>query len=429
VDKQVPDSAGTATAYLTGVKGNFETIGVNANVKAQDTNCNLLKDSSVPSILKWAVDAGKYAGIVTTARITHATPAAAYAHSAYRDWECDTDLPKELDPACKDIARQLIEDEPGRSLRVILGGGRRNFLLNTFVDTQSNQNGRRKDANLIEKWLNMRKADGLQSHQYKWINSTKGLYEVASRHMDHIEYLFGLFNYSHMSYEEERDHSPDGEPSLADMTTTAIRILSKGDQGFVLLVEGGRIDHAHHDNMAGMALRETVSLDQTIEAASKMVNMEETLIVVTADHAHTLTINGYPVRGQDILGLAEQNDTTGIQFETLMYGNGPGHASPRPTGAAFTSFRHPHHSAVHLPSSHHSGEDVAVYSDGPYAHLFRGLVDQTFVAHVMSFASCTGNYNASRHCLDRSSASHSCISLSPIFSLMIPICLMLEWRM
>lgn len=416
VDRQVPDSAGTATAFLTGVKGNYETIGVNAHVKSQDTNCNLVKDSSVPSILKWAVDGGRHAGVVTTARITHATPAASYAHVAFRDWENDALLPKEMDAACKDIARQLIEDDPGRHLRVILGGGRKHFLPTSFVDPASNQNGARNDENLIEKWLSMRKAAGLQSHQYKWINSTKGLYEVGSKYLDRIEYLFGLFNYSHMTFEEERDRSPDGEPSLADMTSTAIKILSKNEKGFILLVEGARIDHAHHQNLAGMALRETVSMDEAVEAASKIVNMDETLIIVTADHAHTLSINGYPTRGQNILGLSE-NDTSGMGFETLMYGNGPGHAEPRQTAADTTKLRHAHHSAVHLSQSHHGGEDVAAYSDGPFAHLFQGLVDQTFIAHVISFASCTGNYNTSSHCGERTTSAAT--RTPPLLSLLL----------
>ena len=72
MDHQVPDSAGTASAFLTGVKANFETLGVNAQVNSQETNCELIRQNSVPSILKWAVDSGKHAGVVTTTRITHA---------------------------------------------------------------------------------------------------------------------------------------------------------------------------------------------------------------------------------------------------------------------------------------------------------------------------------------------------------------------
>ena len=400
----MPDSAGTATAFLTGVKGNYETIGVNAHVSAQEKNCSLVRENSVPSILKWAVDAGKYAGLVTTTRVTHATPAASYAHSSFRDWENDAQLPSVVaDQGCKDIARQLVEDYPGRELRVVLGGGRKHFLPSSFVDPASNWSGGRKDESLIEKWIKNKKAAGLQSHQFKWVNSTKGL---TDKSLEQVEYLFGLFNYSHMAFEEERDQSPDGEPSLQEMTTAAIKLLRKGSKGFVLLVEGGRIDHAHHMNLAGVALRETLALDQAVEAAVKLVDLEETLVVVTSDHAHTLTLNGYPVRGQDILGSSGDKDSGGVAFDTLMYGNGPGHREP----AAGQRVGRAHQSAVHLNESHHSGEDVVAYGDGPFAHLFQGLVDQTFVAHVISFAACIGNYGRATHCVASASSPQVCLT-------------------
>lgn len=124
----MPDSAGTATAYLTGVKANYGTIGVSSKVNQQTMDCHLINSSSVSSILQWALDAGKSAGVVTTTRITHATPAASYAHVPDRDWEGSA--PEELanQPGCKDIAKQLVEEYPGNRLSVILGGGRREFI-------------------------------------------------------------------------------------------------------------------------------------------------------------------------------------------------------------------------------------------------------------------------------------------------------------
>lgn len=114
------------------------------------------------------------------------------------------------------------------------------------------------------------------------------------------------------------------------MTTAAIKVLSKSETGFVLLVEGGRIDHAHHSNWANMALRETISFDNAIEAAMSMVDPSETLVIVTADHSHTLTINGYPDRGNSIDGFSDLKETaTNMSVTTLMYGNGPGNTSPR----------------------------------------------------------------------------------------------------
>lgn len=282
IDQQVPDSAATATAILTGVKSNFYTLGVNGNVPLNDTNCSNILANRVTSIIKQAQEAGKWTGIVTNTRITHATPAAGYAHVSNRRWECDNYVPKNLEPPCKDIARQLIEDEPGSKLNVILGGGRRCFFGRDYSDPgPGSQPGVRQDKrNLIKHWLDQRSRES--DRNYAFVNSTKNLRRV---NLDNIEYLLGLFNYNHMSYEELRDNSPDGEPSLAEMTEVAIKILSKNPNGYLLLVEGGRIDHAHHENIAGVALRETISLSWAVQSARNLVVQRDTLLAVTSDHA------------------------------------------------------------------------------------------------------------------------------------------------
>lgn len=324
------------------MKGNYETLGVNAHVDSKEKDCRKIVDNSVPSILKWAVDAGKSAGIVTTTRITHATPGAGYSHVAHRDWE--SSLPQDLQGSgCKDIARQLIEDEPGSKLQVILGGGRRHFFPSSWLDPRSLDPGARGDSsrgdssrgdsgrgdgkNLVEEWTKRKLSQGLTHDQFRFVNSTRGLDSVD---LEKVEYLLGLFNYSHMAYESDRDRSGDGEPSLREMTEVAVKVLRKNPRGFILLVEGGRIDHAHHQNYAVTALSETVQLDSAVEAASKLVDTRETMILVTADHAHTVTMNGYPLRGTSVLGLSSDNDTSGLPFTTLMYGNGPGYLNPRP---------------------------------------------------------------------------------------------------
>ena len=326
MDRQVPDSAGTATAFLCGVKANYETIGVNGHVASDEVDCQKVTKNQVPSILQWAVEAGKSAGLVTTARVTHATPAASYAHSPSRNFESDENLPAELAP-CKDIALQLIEDEPGKSLKVIMGGGRRHFMPPSWVDPVGNKKGLRKDSqSLIEKWRRLRKEEGLKEEQFKFVNSTASLHSVD---LDTTEYLLGLFSHSHMSYEKERDRTGSGEPSLSEMTSAAIHVLKKNPKGFVLLVEGGRIDHAHHQNWVGHALHETIAFDNAVEKAAKTLDMDKNLLIVTADHSHTLNINGYPPRGQSIFGLSDMNETNSHPFTVLTYGNGPGHENPR----------------------------------------------------------------------------------------------------
>ncbi|CDQ77704.1 unnamed protein product [Oncorhynchus mykiss] len=108
---QVADSAGTATAYLCGVKANEGTVGVSA--AAVRSQCNTTQGNEVTSILRWAKEAGKSVGIVTTTRVNHATPSAAYAHCVDRDWYSDGEMPAEaVEAGCKDIARQLFENIP-----------------------------------------------------------------------------------------------------------------------------------------------------------------------------------------------------------------------------------------------------------------------------------------------------------------------------
>jgi alkaline phosphatase len=143
VNYQVPDSSCTANAILSGVKTNYGVIGWDGRVSLR--NCSAEhEDSKINSILKWAQVDGRATGLVTTTRITHATPATAYANAAARYYESDEDVPD----GCTDIAHQLVWGEVGSNLTVILGGGRRHFLPNTVLG------GRRTDnRNLIEEWI------------------------------------------------------------------------------------------------------------------------------------------------------------------------------------------------------------------------------------------------------------------------------------
>nr|XP_009943388.1 PREDICTED: alkaline phosphatase, tissue-nonspecific isozyme [Opisthocomus hoazin] len=151
---QVPDSAGTATAYLCGVKANEGTVGVSAGVTRD--RCNTTKGQEVTSILRWAKDGGKAVGIVTTTRVTHATPSAAYAHSANRDWYSDGEMPPDaLEGGCKDIARQLVENIP--DIEVILGGGRKYMFPKNASDVEypheDKHRGTRLDRrDLVQAW-------------------------------------------------------------------------------------------------------------------------------------------------------------------------------------------------------------------------------------------------------------------------------------
>lgn len=395
VNKQVPDSAGTATAYLTGTKANFETIGVGPRVTSSETDCKKIQENSVDSFLENARKEGKSIGVVTTARITHASPAASYAHAAHRNHESDVDLAEITKNAgCKDIARQLIEENPGKSFNVIFGGGKKYFV-------PKSEGGRRTDnLNLINEWVKSKNASGLSTSQFKFISTAKELDEL---NITEVQHVFGLFADDHLSHHDLRSSQTPNQPTLTQMTEAAIKILSKNPKGFALFVEAGLVDLANHANNAKNALDDTVELDRCVEKTTTMVNKNETLIIVTADHSHGLTISGYPDRGNDILGVTGYVErSTNKSFTTLMYATGPGHQPVRLDAVKLTNLTDDNfkqHSTVDLEDSNHSGEEVGLYANGgPFSHLFNGLKEQNYVANVINYVLCAGMYRTEQHC-------------------------------
>lgn len=379
-DQQVPDSAGTGTAYLCGVKSKAGTIGVDDNV--QYDNCTSMKGAEVTSILDWSLLEDKSVGIVTTTRITHATPAASYAHAAKRGWEGDTQL--EPGEGCTDIAYQLVMDNP--NIQVILGGGRRYMLSENETDPELNRasSRQRRDRSLVQEWIR-EKEDRNKTFSYVWRKE-----EFDQINPQNTDFVLGLFESSHMQYEDERDNSSHGEPSLQEMTVKAIEILRKNNKGFFLLVEGGRIDHGHHGTYGRRALEETVMFEKAVTAAIEMTSEIDTLTVVTADHSHVFQIGGYPSRGNDILGLVDDdNADDGLPYTTLVYGNGRvGRINLTDIDTRDYNYRQT--SAVPLYSETHSGEDIPIYASGPLSHLFTGTHEQNYIPHVMAYASCVG---------------------------------------
>lgn len=386
VDYQVPDSAGTATAYLCGVKANYGTVGVNA--AARRGVCSTSLGNEVESVLKRSKSAGKSVGIVTSTRVQHASPAANYAHSVERNWYSDADMSKEaIDQGCKDIAFQLINNV---DIDVIMGGGRMYMTPEGTLDPEypndPKQSGIRKDKqNLINTWQKSRK-DAV----YVW--NKKQLDEVNVRT---TKYLMGLFEPKDMKYDLNRNVTLD--PSLAEMTEKAIRILSKNAKGFFLFVEGGRIDHGHHDGNAHYALTEGVKFDEAIERASHFTSDLDTLTIVTADHSHVFTIGGYTLRGNSIFGLASYNASDNLPYTGILYGNGPGYvisngSRPNVNTTVIENKEYLHQAAVPLDSETHGGEDVPIYAKGPMSHLFHNTHEEHYIAHVMAYASCIEPY-------------------------------------
>ncbi|XP_045598098.1 alkaline phosphatase isoform X2 [Procambarus clarkii] len=389
-DKVVTDSAASSTAYLSGVKGNQATIGVDANVQLADCNAMNVPQFHTHSILKNFQDAGRSTGIVTVTRVTHASPAGTYAHTAERHWESDDDInDAEGDPdLCDDIAEQLILGETGSRIKVILGGGRQKFTpKNVVEDPEGGDGGKRDDGkNLIQTWIDQKVLLGNSS--YVWHRNDLLTLDTA-----HTDYLMGLFDWGHVAYTVDQDSS---NPSLEEMTRAAIEVLQKDANGYFLFVEGGNIDRAHHLNEYRSALEEAIEFEKAIETAVGLTDPQDTLIIVTADHAQPLVINGYQERGSDVLDLGDYSDVDGLPYTTLLYTNGPGYrgevdgSRPDPSTEDYSDPHYVGAATVPMVESNHAGEDVVLYARGPHAHLFTGIHENTYIPHALRYATCVG---------------------------------------
>lgn len=368
-DAQVPDSAGTATAMHSGEKTRIGVLGISD--AATRGSCADALANPLPLLGEEVADRGLALGIVSTARITHATPASVYARSADRNWEGDHSIPEDQrGQGCSDIASQLVAAD----WNVALGGG-----LGAFFGSANG--GRRLDA-----------AANLPAG---WVARTGGTFVTTAAELDAAPMdrpVFGLFSPSHMTYMAERGDG-SSEPTLTDMTEQAITRLSSDPDGYYLMVESGRIDHGHHAGQAGYALEEAVEFARAIQYAIENTDPEETLILVTADHSHVFTIAGYPRRGNDILGLVVPPEGSGtevaraadgVPYTTLGYANGPGAISTnaeRPTPEVGVDARQ--QATVPLGSETHAGEDVALYAQGPGADAARGVIEQNVIYSII----------------------------------------------
>ncbi|WP_323887604.1 alkaline phosphatase [Aeromonas veronii] len=374
-DAQTTDSAPSMAAYTTGVKMNNEVIAMSSDTKAvapgKDVNgnktvnnCSSDNGKPVPTILELAKAAGKSVGAVTTTELTHATPAATYAHICHRD-------------AAYDIAAQAVpggtgfNQALGDGVDVLMGGGANHWT----PYSASNKGGRNDNRDLTAEM----KAQG-----YSYVTNQSELAKVTSGK------VLGLFSSkSHLDYELDRvaKGAANTQPSLSEMTAKAIDLLSKNSQGYFLMVEGGRIDHALHGTNAKRSLTDAVALDEAVKTALGKVDLSNTLIVVTADHDHTMTINGYSAKGNPVLDLVKngdgstQNDVDGKPFTTLVFGNGPNRPDVRPvlTSDQVMANDYLQETGVKLTSETHGGGDVMLFADGAGSNRFKGTLDNTKV--------------------------------------------------
>lgn len=409
-DSQTPDSAGTMTAMITGAKTRMGFLSVGQIPARGDCAAGLKQP--LTSAVTLAKSAGLATGVVTTTRITHATPGATYAHTPERNWESDADMPETAkEQGCKDIAQQLVDYANGTGIDVVLGGGLNKFLPPSAKDYRNAKGSRKDGRNLMSEW--QKRQPGTT-----FVYSGSALAKLDPGKTGR---LVGLFNGDHLSYEYDRVADKEDEPSLAEMTRSAIAVLKKNPNGFFLMVEGGRIDHAHHSGNAFRALTDTVAFSDAIRAATELTSDSDTLILVTADHAHTMSFVGYPQRGNPILGkvfgkASEDDppslvkDLLGKPYTTLVYANGPGYAGesslqpagsknfPHNPGGYFepatgrpdltdVDTEHPNfmqEALVPTNSESHGGDDVGIWASGPGSEAVRGNLEQNVIFHLLT---------------------------------------------
>ena len=439
IDRQTPDSSSTASAIYSGVKTKFKTLGFDSSIIYKNASSQLTA-RKVDTILKWAQMAGKDTGFVTTATVSHATPAALYAHSASRKWECDKKLPPNAPKEVQDITYQLVANDPGRKVKVVMGGGIKSWISKEEYEKNWKQAPyddydhtkdkafkceRLDKKNLIKTFLRKNETvPGFENLKGQFIQTRD---ELLSLDQMNTDYVLGLFSDGHMQYEDVRSKQLT-QPSLPEMTRAAIQILKKNSEnGFFLMVEQSNIDHAHHKTRASASLQETKLLDEAVETALKLVDTKDTLIIVTSDHSHTMTMGGYQTRGSDIRGLVDtEYGKDNLPYTILSYAQGPafnthllvdktkGVSRQNLTGkdAIYKSLSFKNPASVPRTKETHGGDDVGIFAIGPYAHLFHSVHEQSYIAHVMAYSGCLGPYKDDKHCSVKNNSNKKTIHQS-----------------
>jgi len=386
-DAQTTDSAPSMAAYMTGTKMNNEVVSMSASTKAvapgkdattgvsnSVNNCVSTNGSAVQTLLEMAIAKNKGTGVVTTARLTHATPAVTYSHICNRNAEYD-------------IARQAVPGGAGfnaalgSGVDVLMGGISQYWVPFNASGSAVEKKGRPDGRNLITE---------LKAKGYTYVSDKASFDSAPTSSGSKIIGLFDqAFSQGHMSYDLDRDATQ--EPSLSEMTSKAIDLLSKNGNGYFLMVEGGRIDHALHETNAKRALVDTIAFDNAIKTALAKVDLSNTLVVVTADHDHTMVFNGYPKKGNPILDIVRSytdgqptKDADGKTFTTLVFGQSPNRPTDRADVDSATALGNNYLQegavkAACVGCETHGGGDVRLHATGAAASTFKGTIDNTKV--------------------------------------------------
>lgn len=287
----ITDSAAAGTALASGVKTNKGFIG-------KDTAGN-----NVRTLTEAAREKGMKTGLITTTRLTHATPAAFAAHNISRNNE-----------------NEIAEDMLNSGVDFMAGGGIRHFIPQSLKIKNGDAVGktikskRKDDKDLVKSF---------EEKGYATYVGMKGAKAFNKTDFSKKDKVFAAFTYTHTPYEVERMNQYPDVPSLAAMTKAGVDTLSKGNRGFFLMVEGGRIDHAAHANDPTGVIWDTLAFDKAIQVAFDFYkkHREETLIVVVGDHE-----TGGMGLGMDSMGyklnMATLMNTRVSVGDTLTYGAG-----------------------------------------------------------------------------------------------------------
>lgn len=354
----VTDSASSGTAFATGHKTYNAAISV--------SNADISRPYA--SFIEAAEEKGFATGLVTTARITHATPAVFAAHVRQRDNE-------------NAIALQYINS----GVDVLMGGGKDHFVTKA-------ENGKRTDKNII---------GDFKAANYKLVENKEQLNSLTADNKK----VLGLFGKSHVDYTIDRGPQT---PSLAEMTKKSIDILSQNKDGFAMMVEGGRIDHAGHANDIHSNVEETLDFDRAIKEAIDFAMKDgNTTVIISADHEtgglslsrdniYELNLEDFKMlnKSSELIGKELKNAKTTEDVRTILakYSKyqwteeelqqilqGDGSSYGREGGLNTVVAKH---ALIGWTGHGHSGVDVGIWGYGPAIEGLRGAHDNTDLAKV-----------------------------------------------
>lgn len=371
-DAIVPDSAASAAAWGSGhrIPPRMLNIGVNGD-----------HYTPINTIMK---NAGKSTGLVTTTRITHATPAGFTANVEHRDME-------------DEIAEQYYQREHD----LYLGGGATHFRSSTRAD----------GVDLFDAFSN------------KGYQVVKNKSELNSLRSDGK--VLGIFAESHLPYSLDRVHTPELEstvPSLPEMTKIALDRLSRNPEGFILQVEGGRVDHGAHWNDIGALIYDQIEFDDAIGVVLDFIEKNpDTLLIMTTDHGNASPTlnrsqNGYPesatefdtiqnLRFTNTWVLEGLDDSSTVPFirnrveeaTNFRISTNEATALQQAIRGQFRAIYHPmmsdrqsvlgqiiaNYTSVNWTGTNHTGDYVELAAMGPGSEKVDGLVINTELFHLM----------------------------------------------